>query len=51
MNKIKIITEYTADLLPEIYEQLDIDPIPLYLTIAGKYKDHIDITSRIIPFG
>lgn len=47
MNKIKIITEYTADLSPEIYEQLDIDPIPLYLTIAGKtYKDHIDITSR-----
>lgn len=47
MNKIKIVTEYTADLSPELYEQFDIDPIPLYLTIAGKtYKDHIDITSQ-----
>ncbi|MCK9536950.1 MAG: DegV family protein [Bacilli bacterium] len=47
MNKIKIITDYTADLTPEIYKRFDIDAIPLYLTIAGKtYKDHVDITSQ-----
>lgn len=45
MNKIKIITDTTVDLLPEIYEKEDIDVLPLYVTIGGKtYSDGEDIT-------
>jgi len=44
---IKIITDCTSDLTPDLYEKHDIDVLPLYLTIAGKvYRDHIDITSE-----
>jgi DegV family protein with EDD domain len=47
MNKIKIITDCTSDLTPELYEKYDIDVLPLYVTIGGKtYADVVEIDSK-----
>lgn len=47
MNKVKIITDSTADLTQELYEKLDITVLPLYVTIGEKtYKDGIEITAK-----
>jgi len=47
MSKIKIITDYTADLSIELYKQLDIEAMPLYLTIGGRtFRDHLDINAE-----
>lgn len=44
---IKIITDSTADLTKELYEQNEIEVIPLNVTIGGvTYKDGVNITSR-----
>ncbi len=44
---IKIITDCTSDLLPEIYRSKDIEVIPLYITIGGKtYRDGVDISTE-----
>lgn len=44
---IKIITDCTSDLLPEIYSSKDIEVIPLYITIGGKtYQDGVDISTE-----
>jgi len=42
---VKIITDCTSDLSTEMYQQLDIEVIPLYVTIGGKtYQDGVDLT-------
>ncbi|HHX79490.1 MAG TPA: DegV family protein [Acholeplasmataceae bacterium] len=47
MNGIKIITDCTSDLTPELYEKHDIDIIPLYVNIGGKsYADVIEINAE-----
>lgn len=44
---IKIITDSTADLLPEIYKQEEIEVIPLNVTIGGQsYQDGENITTE-----
>lgn len=44
MNKIKIVTDSTADLPPEIVEKYDIKVLPLYVSFKEEnYKDGIDI--------
>lgn len=47
MNGIKIITDCTSDLTPELYEKHDIDIIPLYVNIGGKsYADVVEINAE-----
>ncbi|AAO35005.1 DegV family protein [Clostridium tetani] len=50
MNKIKIITDSTADLSKEIIDKYDIEVIPLLVTFGEEsYKDGIDInTSELL---
>lgn len=44
MNKIKIITDSTADLPKNLYDMYDIDVVPLLIEMDGKtYTDGIDI--------
>ncbi|MEZ0536533.1 DegV family protein [Caldicellulosiruptoraceae bacterium PP1] len=44
MSKIKIITDSTADIPKQLREKLNIDIIPLYVTIGEKtYKDTLEI--------
>ncbi|MGD9604688.1 MAG: DegV family protein [Bacilli bacterium] len=44
---VKIITDCTSDLTPELYHQHDIDVIPLYITIGGKtYQDGVEISTQ-----
>ncbi len=44
MEKIKIITDSTADLPRDIIEKYDIEVIPLFVSFGDKvYKDGIDI--------
>ncbi|HCL4438984.1 DegV family protein [Clostridium botulinum] len=44
MEKIKIITDSTADLPKDIIEKYDIEVIPLFVSFADKvYKDGVDI--------
>jgi len=47
MEKIKIITDSTADLPPDIIDKYDIDVLPLLVNISGKsYLDGIEISLR-----
>jgi DegV family protein with EDD domain len=50
MNKIKIITDSTADLSKEIIDKYDIEVIPLLVNFGEKsYKDGVDInTSELL---
>lgn len=41
MKGIKIITDCTSDLTPELYKKLDIEVIPLTVSIGGKTYDDI----------
>jgi DegV family protein with EDD domain len=44
---VRIITDSTVDLSPEIIEKHDIDIVPLVVQIGGKtYRDRIDITQQ-----
>src|SRR5690606_9931440 len=44
MAKIKITCDSTADLSPEMYEELDITRVPLYIILDEEtYRDSIDI--------
>ncbi len=44
MEKIKIITDSTADLPKDIIEKYDIEAIPLFVSFGDKvYKDGVDI--------
>ena len=44
MANIKITCDSTADLTPEMYEELDIDRVPLYIILDEEtYRDSIDI--------
>lgn len=46
MSKIRIVTDSTADLSPQIVERYQIEVIPLDVFVNGKaYKDKIDITN------
>jgi DegV family protein with EDD domain len=46
MSKIRVVTDSTADLSPEMIEQYGIKVVPLDVLIAGTvYKDKIDITN------
>lgn len=47
MKGIKIITDCTSDLTPELYQKHDIDVIPLYVNIGGKsYADVVEINAE-----
>ncbi|NLD26087.1 MAG: DegV family protein [Acholeplasmataceae bacterium] len=47
MNKIKIITDCTSDLTPELYHKYDMEVLPLYVTIGGKtYADVFEINAE-----
>lgn len=47
MQKIKIVTDTTADLTKLIYEKLDCEVLPLYVTINGKeYLDTYELTTK-----
>lgn len=44
MNKVKIIVDSTVDLTEELYEQFDIDVVPLNVNFGEEnYKDGVDI--------
>src|SRR5690606_10648180 len=44
MAKIKITCDSTADFSPEMYEELDITRVPLYIILDEEtYRDSIDI--------
>lgn len=44
MAKIKITCDSTADLAPDMYDELDIDRVPLYIILDEEtYRDSIDI--------
>lgn len=46
MQKIKIVTDSTTDLSPDIIEELNIHVVPLTVTLNGEtYRDKIDIAS------
>lgn len=45
MSKIKIVTDSTVDLTPDVIAEYDIQVVPLSTTIDGKsYLDRVDIT-------
>ncbi len=47
MSNIRIVTDSTADLTPELVERYGIKVVPLEVLIDGKaYKDKIDITNE-----
>lgn len=47
MEKIKIITDSTADLLKEIYEKYDIEVLPLLINFGEEsYLDGVEITPK-----
>lgn len=44
MRKIKFITDSTSDLTPEMYQQYDIEVLPLSVILDGtEYRDGVDI--------
>lgn len=46
MSKIRIVTDSTADLTPQLVERYRIEVVPLDVFVNGKaYKDKIDITN------
>jgi len=46
-NKIKVFTDSTADLSPDLLERYNISVIPLYVIFGEKsYRDGIDMTTR-----
>lgn len=46
MSKIRIVTDSTADLTPQLVERYQIEVVPLDVFVNGKaYKDKIDITN------
>ncbi|HSH24969.1 MAG TPA: DegV family protein, partial [Massilibacterium sp.] len=46
MSKIKIVTDSTVDLDQSLLEELEIEMIPLTITVDGQsYLDHVDYTS------
>lgn len=47
MNKIKIITDSTCDLSPELVKSLDLEIIPLNVTIGDEtYRDLVELTTE-----
>jgi DegV family protein with EDD domain len=49
MNKVKLITDSTADLSPELIKQYDVAVIPLYVNFGTRsYKDNVDIDTRTL---
>ncbi|NLA84086.1 MAG: DegV family protein [Clostridiales bacterium] len=47
MNRVKIITDSTSDLTPELLKRYDIQVVPLYVLIDDKsYKDGIEISTE-----
>lgn len=47
MNRVKIITDSTADLTPELLDKFEIGVVPLYVLIEGKnYLDGIEMTTQ-----
>ncbi len=47
MSNIRIVTDSTADLIPELVERYGISVVPLEVLVNGKaYKDKIDITNE-----
>ncbi len=47
MSKIRVVTDSTADLTPELVERYGITVVPLTVFADGKaYKDKIDITNE-----
>ncbi len=47
MRKVNIITDCTSDLTPELYEKLNIQVLPLYVTFGNEtYRDGIDINTE-----
>ena len=46
MKKVKITCDSTCDLTPALYEQYDVEVLPLGVTLNDKgYKDSVDISS------
>ena len=46
MSNIRIVTDSTADLTPELVERYGIKVVPLEVLVEGKaYKDKIDISN------
>jgi DegV family protein with EDD domain len=46
MRKIKFITDSTSDLTPELYQQYDIEVLPLSVILDGtEYRDGVDINT------
>ena len=46
MSKIKIITDSTSDLTPELYNKIDAEIVPLLVTIGEEtYRDGVDLTT------
>lgn len=42
---VKVVTDSTADLPPEVYEEFDISTVPIYINMRGKtYRDAVDIS-------
>ncbi len=47
MNRVKVITDSTADLSPELQERFNIEVIPLYVLFGDKsYLDGVEITTE-----
>ena len=43
---VKVITDSTADLIPEIVQELDIGVVPIYVRFGNDvYRDGIDLDS------
>ena len=46
MNRVKVITDSTADLSPELLERFDVEVIPLYVLFGDKsYLDGVEMTT------
>lgn len=46
MHKIKLITDSTCDLSPDLIKRYDIEVIPLYVNLDGTYyKDSVELTA------
>lgn len=47
MNKVKLFTDSTSDLTPELIKKFDISVVPLYVTFNEEaFRDGIDITTE-----
>lgn len=47
MNPVKVVTDSTADLTPELVEKFELAVLPLYVLIEGKsYLDGIEMTTE-----